>query len=46
MRTLLVLLIWYAIFCFITNNVNPMLWNTFAKIFAVIIAFIVIADDD
>lgn len=38
-KTLAITALWYAIFVFITNQPNPMLWGTFAKVMAVIIGF-------
>jgi hypothetical protein len=41
-KTLIIGLLWYAIFVFITNQPNPTEWGTFAKIIAVIIGFSIV----
>ena len=46
MKTLLAMLVWYGIFCFVTNEINPMEWGVFTKILAVVIALIVINDNN
>jgi hypothetical protein len=42
MKMLLMLVVWYGIFCFITGTIQPMEWSTTAKVWAVIISFLVI----
>lgn len=44
MRTLLVLLMWFGIFCFVTEKTNPMEWSTTAKVWSVIIGLVVIGN--
>ena len=41
MRTLLVFVVWYGIFCFITGTLQPMEWSTTAEVWAVIISFLI-----
>ena len=41
MRMLLTFVVWYGIFCFITGTIQPMEWSTTAKVWAVIIGFLV-----
>jgi hypothetical protein len=36
---------WYGIFCFVTGEIYPMSWSTTAKVFAVIVALILISED-
>ena len=38
-KTLAIAALWYAIFVFVTNQPNPILWGTVAKILAVVIGF-------
>lgn len=45
MKTLLVMLVWYGIFCFVTGEINPMEWGVFTKILAVFIAIIIIDNE-
>lgn len=42
MRMLLMLVVWYGIFCFITGTIQPMEWSTTAKVWAVIISFLIL----
>jgi hypothetical protein len=42
MKKLIVLGVWYGIFCFVTGETNPVMWGTFAKVLCVIIAFSII----
>jgi hypothetical protein len=42
MRTLLILCMWYGIFCFVTGNAQPMEWSTTAKICSVVVGLLVI----
>lgn len=42
MRTLLILFVWYGIFCFVTGNAQPMEWSTTAKVLAVIVGLLLI----
>jgi len=42
MRMLLILFVWYGIFCFITGTIQPMEWSTTAKVWAVIMGFLII----
>lgn len=42
MRMLLILCVWYGIFCFITGTIQPMEWSTTAKVWAVIVGLLVI----
>jgi hypothetical protein len=37
--------LWYGIFCFVTGEIDPMAWSTAAKVFAVIVALILISKD-
>lgn len=46
MKTVLTLLVWWGIFCFITGEINPMLWSAVAKMFAVIVALLVVGNED
>jgi hypothetical protein len=46
MKTILKLLVWYGIFCFITSQVNPMLWSVTVKVIAAIISLAIVNDDD
>lgn len=41
-KTIALGVMWYAIFVFVTNQVNPMLWSTLAKILAVVFGFLII----
>ena len=41
MRMLLILFVWYGIFCFVTGTIQPMEWSTTAKVWAVIIGLLV-----
>jgi len=36
-KTLAIATLWYAIFVFVTNQPNPMMWGTFAKVLAVFV---------
>ncbi len=42
MKTLLILFVWYGIFCFVTGTIQPMEWSTTAKVLAVIVGLLVI----
>ena len=41
-KTLAIAALWYAIFVFVTNQLNPMMWSTIAKILAVVIGFSIV----
>ena len=41
-RTLAIATLWYAIFAFVTNQLNPMMWDIIAKILAVVIGFSIV----
>ena len=45
LRKVLLLGIWYGIFVFVTNEINPMVWGTFAKVLAVLVAFLIVNGD-
>jgi hypothetical protein len=42
MKMLLILFVWYGIFCFVTGITQPMEWSTTAKVWAVIVGLLVI----
>lgn len=42
MKMLLLFVIWYGIFCFVTGTIQPMEWSTTAKVLAVIVGLSVI----
>lgn len=44
-KTLATAALWYAIFVFVTNQPNPMLWGTFSKVMAIVIGFIVVENN-
>jgi hypothetical protein len=45
-KNILILGLWYLIFCFVTEELNPMEWSTTAKVLAIIIGLVVVGIDD
>ena len=44
-KTIAISALWYAIFTFVTNQPNPMLWGTVAKVLAILVGFIIVHDN-
>ena len=47
MKTLLNIIIWFAIFAFVTGETDPMVWGTTAKVLSILILLLLLnsADD-